>query len=348
MVASQTLFHPLKEVPLSGAEFVPDAKSLNLEYWMEGEYQRITDARIAKTFAFRSAFVRLFNQLRYTVFGEHTPLITMGKDGYLFETSYRASICGMDFLGDDEIQKKIDSLDVFRNRLLAKNIKLVILIAPNKWRTLKSKVQWNCKPAQTNYKALVSELKHRGYAVADAIELFRYEQENDPVFPLHSKQGTHWSVYGAARSAQYLQMVCKQEGINLLDFEIREMDIDQKPRYTDRDLHDLLNIMTGPESEALAYPKITFESGFKPRVTVVGDSYYFTYFYLNLHRELFSMDSKFFYYNRSMIHHDVNQRLELTDEIRASEIAASDLVLLVMSEPSLKWFGYGILDDYPK
>jgi len=58
------------------------------------------------------------------------------------------------------------------------------------------------------------------------------------------------------------------------------------------------------------------------------------------------MDSKYFYYNKSYFGEDLEQKAVLTDEIRLEEIEASDAVLLVISEPSLKWFGFGILGLY--
>lgn len=342
----QSAFHPIKEVALAGAAYSSALRVNRLEDWIDRSAQQSVEHWAKSSLGFRPALVRIINQYRLTLLEEHNPNVVFGKDGYYFEEGYRASVCGLDFLGEEAVKAKIDSLDMFRNQLLIRGKSLVILIAPNKWRTHHKKIDWGCKPKMTNYEMMIDKLKHRGYAICDEIDLFQYEQSQHPPFALHSKQGTHWSIFGAALSADHLWMTFAQEGIRLPEFKIVKEEIDSIPRNTDKDLHDLLNIMVPPQRERLAYPEFEFSQGFKPRVTVIGDSYYQSYYYLGLHQGLFSMDSKYFYYNKSYFGEDLEQKAVLTDEIRLEEIEASDAVLLVISEPSLKWFGFGILGLY--
>ncbi|MDB4104197.1 hypothetical protein N9545_01565 [Salibacteraceae bacterium] len=342
----QSAFHPIKEIPLAGAEFSKEFKGGAIENWIDRDAQMALENQVKSSFGFRSALVRFMNQLRLTFLEEHNPYVVFGKDGYYFEEGYRSSVCGLDYLGEEAINAKIDSLDDFRNRLLLDGKKLIILIPPNKWRTYQKKVDWKCKPKMTNYESFIEKLSHRGYSICDEIDLFQYEHSQRPPHPLHSKQGTHWSIFGAAMSADHLWMTFAQEGVSLPKFSIESEEVDSVPRNTDKDLHDLLNIMAPPKSENLAYPTFSFSEGYKPRVTVIGDSYYQSYYYLGLHQGLFSMDSKYFYYNKSMYTDSLDQKEVLSDAIRKEEIAASDAVLLVISEPSLKWFGYGIFELY--
>ncbi len=340
----QSAFHPIKEVKLSGAEHVSSVSDVQFTHWFDRSAQHSVEQTVKQNFGFRAAIVRMVNQLRFTFLDEHHPSVVFGKNGYYFEEGYRASVCGLDFIGEKAIDAKVDSLDHFRNKLLLEGKKLVILIAPNKWRTHKNKVDWQCKPKTTNYEMFVDKLKHRGYSICDEIDLFQYEQSLKPAYPLHSKQGTHWSIYGAALSAEHLWMAFAQEGISLSQFKMEREEIDSLPRNTDKDLHELLNIVAPPKKEVLAYPSFTFNEEYKPRVTVIGDSYYQSYYYLGLHQGLFSMDSKYFYYNKSMYSDNLEEKVPLNDSIRRSEIAASDAVLLVMSEPSLKRFGFGVFE----
>ncbi|MEQ9187160.1 MAG: hypothetical protein RLP15_05445 [Cryomorphaceae bacterium] len=343
LLCLQSAFHFIPQTPLAGAEYVPPAESLSWQAWSSGEWQENAEQRSRKNFGFRPALVRCVNQLRYSLFDEHNDYITYGSDGTLFETAYRASICGEDYIGDAEIERTLDSLDKFRNDLLAQGKKLVLLIAPNKWRTLSNKVEVNCKNKPTNYESFIQPLRNRGYAICDAIDQFRYDQEQGPTYPLHSRQGTHWSVFGAALSADYLRFAFAEEGLNLPKVRIDSLEVTDQPRYTDKDLHDLLNIMFGPDDETLAYPRMAFPGGDKPNVVVIGDSYYWTYYYLGIHQGLFDPESKFFYYNRTLVQDEPKQRIPLTDELRRSAIAEADAVLLVMGEPSLAHLGFGIL-----
>ena len=342
----QSAFHPIKVIQLAGAEHITELKGQKLDYWIDRTAQNSIEHQAKSSFGFRPALVRFMNQLRLTLLDEHNSNVLFGEDGYYFEEGYRFSVCGLDFIGEEAIDAKVDSLDHFRNQLLLEGKKLVILIAPNKWRTHRNKIDWECKPKMTNYEMIVDKLKHRGYSICDEIDLFRYERSQRPPHPLHSKQGTRWSIFGAALSADHLWMTFAQEGVNLPEFTIENEEIDSVPRNIDKDLHDLLNIMASPKKERLAYPEFKFNQAYKPRVTVIGDSYYQSYYYLGLHQGLFSMDSKYFYYNKSYYGENLEQKEALTDEIRRQEIEASDAVLLVMSEPSLKWLGYGIFNLY--
>lgn len=310
--------------------------------WFDGRWQATVEHRVNRDFALRPALIRFINQVRYSLFDEHTPVITKGQNGYLFETAHRAPLCGQDLISQDSVMRLIRSLDDFRNRLLRKGKRLVIMIAPNKWRTLAKQVDCDCKPKWTNYQRIVPELQARGYAVFDAIDAFQYEQAAKPVHPLHSKQGTHWSHFGAAISADYLRYTFSQEGIQLPAVSFDSVEVVNQPRSTDKDLQELLNIMVEPEAEKLAYPILSFSGDYKPRVTVIGDSYYRIYYLLGLHQGLFAMESKYFYYNRSLIDTDVYLHQPLNDSIRRTEIEASDAVLLVLSEPLLSELGFGI------
>lgn len=338
----QTFFRPLVEVPLSGATPIPSAISLNSDNWFEGEFQAWYELKMNRSFGFRPACVRLVNQLQYSLFDIINPQVVKGQDGYLFEAAYRNAVCGTDFIGNDSAAVLLKAMDAFRDNLLSKGKRLVILITPNKWRTLKSKVDWACNPKTTNYQILVGELKSRGYAVMDGIDLFEFDQRSDQSFPLHSKQGTHWSIYGAAASLSYLNYAFKQEGIRLPDFKFESLEVTDSPRNTDKDLHDLLNIMAKPSKEELAYPTLSFDETYKPRVLVVGDSYYWSYYYLKAHQGMFSQDSKFFYYNNSMYAESQDTKILLNDQIRKEELQACDAVLFVISEPALSQLGFGL------
>ena len=338
----QTFWRPFKEVPLAGATASPTPVAFNHETWFEGDFQTWYELKLNLGFGFRSACVRIFNQLRYSLFQEMNPQITKGDDGYFFETAYKQSVCGVDFIGTDSAFALLNTMDAFRDTLLSQGKRLVVLIAPNKWRTLSDKVNWDCKSNATNYSLFVEELKLRGYSVMDGIAMFEFDHAAGPAYPLHSKQGTHWSIYGAAASITYLNYAFKQEGMQLPEIEFDELEITDVPRNTDKDLHDLLNIMTGPQNEELAYPKLKFEGDAKPRVLVVGDSYYWSYYYLNAHQGLFARDSKFFYYNKSMYGEGKDIKLPLDDNVRKAELQSCDAVLFVISEPSLCQLGFGL------
>lgn len=335
----QTVFRPFKTIPLAGAEFVPNAKSLNIDHWISMDWQRNAEQRLKKTFGFRPHFVRVYNQVLYSLFDEINPQV-VAKGDTLFERGYLPSILGQDFLGEAEIDLKFDSLTQFQNQLNSRGKQLFIIIAPNKWRTFHA---YDSLGANTNYASVMKRFKQGGFNVIDALDYFVQHNASSP-YPLHSKQGTHWSIYGAFTSAMMLQQKLQKHGIVCPKMLVDSMEI-AGPRNTDKDLRDLLNVMMPPKKEQLAYPKLSFKGDTKPKALVIGDSYYWSYYYLGIHQGMFAENSPFFYYNKSVVYDDVNAKQPLSKAIRDQAFAEAEVVILVMSEPSLKWFGFGVFGE---
>lgn len=336
LAAVQSLFHPFKTIPLAGAESIPDSKPFTADHWMSLDWQKRAEQRAKKTFGFRPHFVRFYNQVLFSFFDEINPQV-IAKGDTLFERGYLPAINGEDYLGDEQIVLKIDSLRQFQAALNKKGKELFIMLAPNKWRSFQA---YDSLGAKTNYDAFMNSFRKGGFNVIDCLAYFERHASTSP-YPLHSKQGTHWSIYGAYVSATLLQ-----EQLNRHQIETPKMLIDSleiaAPRNTDKDLRDLLNVMLPPNKEQLAYPQLKFEGNTKPKALIIGDSYYWSYYYLGIHQGLFDAQSPFFYYNKSKVYNDVNTKEPLTDDQRQNALDSVDIVIFMMSEPSLKWFGYGV------
>lgn len=123
----------------------------------------------------------------------------------------------------------------------------------------------------------------------------------------------------------------------------QSIEMDEFPRYTDKDLHDLLNIMQLPPKETLAYPTYQWSGQKKPRTLIVGDSYYMTFYYLNLHETMFAADSKFFHYAKEQVGVNPTIGEPLTSEMIAAELDRSDVIILESNEDALSKFGWGFI-----
>lgn len=335
LAAVQSVFHPFKTIPLAGAAFVPDSKSLTIDHWMSLDWQKRAEQRVKKTFGFRPHFVRFYNQVLLSFFDEINPQV-IAKGDTLFERGYLPSIQGVDYLGNEQTALKVDSLKQFQAALNRKGKELFIVIAPNKWRSFQAH---DSLGAKTNYDAFMKSFRKGGFNVIDCLAYFEKHASTSP-YPIHSKQGTHWSIYGAYVSATLLQEQLSRHQIQTPKMVIDSLEIGP-PRNTDKDLRDLLNVMLPPNKEQLAYPQLKFEGSTKPKALVIGDSYYWSYYYLGIHQGLFDAQSPFFYYNKSVVYDDVNAKEPLSESQRQKALDSADIVILVMSEPSLKWFGYG-------
>ena len=314
--------------------------ALNLASFKEGEWQKHQSMQSTRTFAFRAQCARIYNQLNYSFFGETTYFIEAGKDGYLFEKVYSASVCGENFAGHEKLTNQLDSLDRLDQLLKSRGKRLIVLLAPNKYRFFREKVDLDCDQEQTNYDVIRTLLDQKQIETIDCNRLF---QDKDATYPLFSKNGTHWSIYGAGQVAKELQNMLVEGGYSDGVLSEQSIEMDEFPRYTDKDLHDLLNIMQLPPKETLAYPTYQWSGQKKPRTLIVGDSYYMTFYYLNLHETMFAADSKFFHYAKEQVGVNPTIGEPLTSEMIAAELDRSDVIILESNEDALSKFGWGFI-----
>jgi hypothetical protein len=347
VLALQSVFHVLPDGSLyRTAPDYTDA-SFTLHSWTSGSWQSAAEQRAIAAMGFRPLILRSVNQLRFSLFGEHDPSLVQGRQGQWFDVEGQTAVCGEDALSEQQVAAYIDSLDQFHNALAARGKKLILLFAPNKWRTYHDLIDWPCEAKRTNYEAFASQLRHRGYTVCDMIDLFQYDERQGVEFPLHAAQGAEWSVFGAALSMDYLRFAFAEEGIRLPQVRFESIEVSNVPLGLDRSLHDAMDLWLGPQDETLAYPKLGFVVQEKPVVAVIGDESYFNYFALDAHHGLFDDDSRFLYRNKSVVANDLEKAKPITPALRIAAIEQADVVLIVMTESSLSQFGFGVLSQYP-
>jgi hypothetical protein len=164
-------------------------------------------------------------------------------------------------------------------------------------------------------------------------------------YPLMPRSGTHWSLYGAFMSATMVQDSLVRWGYAGAPLEISAFETDIHPRETDKDLHDLLNVMTFAPAEELAYPKSDYHDEKKPRILVVGDSFYETFYRNGIHSNVYHKESKHLYYNKKMFGQDRSTGQLINQHDVAIELEKSDVVMIVSNEVALGTFGWGFLTD---
>ncbi len=75
--------------PLSGAVQNALPAEFSLKSWMDGTYQVQSDKYLNDGFGFRPSFVRLHNQLQFSLFSiPYANGVLIGKESYLYESSY--------------------------------------------------------------------------------------------------------------------------------------------------------------------------------------------------------------------------------------------------------------------
>lgn len=340
----QSIFSPFREITLAGADPVYPKRELTSENWFSGEYQRALARKVTCTYGLRGHIVRLFNQLDFSLLGTMNPQVVKGEDDFLFEPVYQNPVCGKDLMEESTIEAKVDSLSYLDQLLREQGKKLYVMMAPNKWRYHSAKAPWTCEQAsETNYDRFRALMTAKEVSTIDCIQLF--EQWRDSAeYPLYAQSGTHWSIYGAWRVSQYLRDTVHADGFRMPELEAVSIDVINEPRNTDKDLHDLLNVLEKAPKTDLAYPHAVASEAPSTRAMIVADSYYWTFVYLELHDKLWAAESPFLYYN-NFRYKDFYTKEVIEKGDRAKWLTDTDIVLIMLHEPALHEVGYGFLSE---
>ena len=342
LILVQSIFKPLHLIALSGEEWVPHIEDVSLEKIENQTFQKEVDHWTTKKFGFRELSVRFYNQLLYSLFDEVTYFIEIGREDYLFEKAYRSAICGEHTIEPEAVANKLDSMNLLNTLLEERGKKLIVVLAPNKYRFFSDKIDVNCVSSNTNYEMFKVGFDRGQYAFFNFIELFPKMKSEYPLMP---KSGTHWSLYGAYRSAMLVQDSLVQWGFAGAALEIGSLETDVNPRETDKDLHNLLNVMSYAPTEFLAYPKPDYKHDKKPRMLVVGDSFYETFYRTGIHSKVYHEDSKHLYYNKKMFGQDGTIGHVFDREELQEELVLCDAIMIVSNEAALKTYAWGFLTD---
>lgn len=300
-------------------------------------------------FGFRPWFVRLNNQLYYSLFRQSPyPNLVIGKENYLYERPYLESYFGEDYLGGPRIDSMMMKLEVVRSFLERSGTELIVVIAPNKVEYFSEHIPDYLvrEKAETNYGVISEKLKGSGYNVLDANAWFN-QLKGKSEYPLMTRTGVHWSVYGSAFFADSLVGLMQDVlGKDLVRYAIDKIEYPEAARETDKDLEDLMNIFFSDRSNRFAYPAAFShqpnDSGYKPDMVVIADS-----FFWNFYQGYFTHcvgDISFWYYFHS-IFPPLPDKIATTEEIDVVGKACDvDVVLLVTSTDNMKDFGFGFFE----
>ena len=295
-------------------------------------------------FGFRNIYVRIRNQLDYSLFNViHEGDIVAGKQGYLFETHYIDGIYGNDFLGTPALKKRVERLKFISDTLAAMGKKLIVVIAPNKVLFYPEYAPEYPFPFRdtTNYEVYTKLLKSNGMNFIDFNSYFNSQKNKSP-YPLMPKNGIHWSMYGAGVAGdsliKYIETLCN---IRMPKAVWKSIRVQQDSTY-DIDAEKSISLLFKVGGPLMAYPHIEFEKDstkIKPTVLTIGDSFYIEFLSGYDIQNGFSLGSTYWYYFKKFDHSTPTR-----DELR-DQLSKSDVVMFMATENSLINLGWGAIDS---
>jgi hypothetical protein len=341
---------PFKEVAqLNGAITKVDKPSFTWKTWFDGSFALAYDTYFNQDFGFRNYFVRLNNQLAFSIFGvPKAKNVIVGKQNYLFEENYIKAYYGTDYIGDSAITSNVKHLKFLADTLKSKNVDLIMVFAAGKGSFYPQFFPDKYKQTKgpTNYEAYLKHTKEAGLHVIDFNSYFLKAKDTSQ-YLLYPKTGIHWSSYGMVLVADSLIKYIEQlRNIDLPDIVIDSIEVTTDLRDSDKDIEGGMNLFFGIKNFPMAYPAFRYnEQGkTKPKVMVVADSYYWGMFGKGLSDRVFNQ-GQFWFYNYE-VYPDNYVKPTTVNQIDVAKIVQSqDVVILMATEATLNKFPWGFTEN---
>lgn len=345
----QSKFNIVKLTPLKGAITKPEKKYINSTDWFSGRYQEQEEKYLNETFGFRSLFIRLNNQIAFSLFNKAKANgVIIGKHNYLFEENYIKAYYGTDFIGIDSVTHRMQRLKYIQDTLakLHKNIILVFAAGKGSFYPEYFPDKYKTQKGITNYQTHIEIAQKMGLSYIDFNKYF-IENKSASKYPLYPQYGIHWSYYGMCIAADSIvRYIEKVRNIDMPNFYWNEVDL-AEPRESDYDIADGMNIKFKLKSFKMAYPKIQFQSDSgktKPSVLVISDSFYWGMFGFGIITRSFS-DNHFWFYNKEVYPSNNESQLKTNQVDLKEEIAKHDVIIIMATEATLPGFGWGFIES---
>lgn len=276
----QDNLHIFKKGELKGAYTLPSDFAFDFKPWFNGSYAENKGEFLKSCFGLRPDFVRIYNQLKYWFFRTSVnERIVIGKENYLYEQNYIDEYYGTNYVGEDEIAKKVGSLKEIQDTLASRGILFFTVFAPGKGSFYPEYIpdsEIKPTPKHTNYSSYISLCNKAQVNFIDFRAWFQAMKDTSR-YRLFPRCGVHWSIYGDYLAADSLvRYVEAKTGKDLPDLKIDSIQLSTRPRNRDYDAGDGLNLITEFFTDTLAYPyfSVSWQGKYQLSNLTIGDSYY--------------------------------------------------------------------------
>ena len=342
----QQLFHFFKVPGLSGVYVMSQKPVYTFDGLVDGSFQSNADVYIKENTDFRADFVRLHNQIDYTLFGNINTILTLGKNNYIFDPNYIYALEGKDFLSDSIKSHEKKSFASAKQILDSLNIPLFFIIAPNKANFYKEYLPAEFKKSRNNNQTFFKKLVLENNVTVLDMDAHFYDIKITSEHTLMPKYGAHWSTYGASLVADtLLRQVEKKLKKKVASYKITSIDKISEAKFNDDDYLASLNLIAKWKSPELSYPQLSFIDGYKPNLLIISDSFFWNFYDLGVVENCFSSLTEFWYYNKSVYNTKRSKVANRTGSVSIANLKNRDAIVFIATAPSMLDFGYGFFEQ---
>ena len=333
--------------PLKGSVVDQPMPKLHFESCCDASFQQQTEQHLKLHFGYREPLIRLYNQYLWDFYGETKVAgkqIIFGKDYWIYEPwvvanyyqwqfhAYAADSTAMAKMFSEEAERLLQLQQVLESY----GIHLFVCLVPSKDLVYPEYLPENWETRYDDEPKFSSRFFNEEEYTRLGINHLNLEQYfldiKDTVdFALFPQTGIHWSRYAALFATDTLVRYMEDLGdINMhnLVFGQRYLDNAIDP---DDDLESLMNLIRPLPKPKYYYANVTADddtTAVKPKIIVVGDSFWWTVAYQLPLSEFFSA-SPYWYYNSSVYYYPPYQSVDELDI--ADELLTSDFVVIFYS-----------------
>lgn len=345
----QTFFHFKKSIrPLRGAYVAAEDTLFTWKGWFDERFQQKKNDKLNQDFGFRNYYVRLNNQLDFTLFEKiNTEHVVQGKAGVLYEDDYIKAYLGKNFIGKEKLEALGDKLKQAQQLLKSNGIRLEILFLPGKASFFPEYIPdtYGAKSGTSNYEYLSQYAKKIGLDFIDFNAWFK-QMKPHTVYDLYPSGGIHWSNYGALIAFDSLRKhIEKNSLLTLREFRITKIKYSSTLIDPDNDIGEALNLMRDVKPLSMPYAEYKWlEKPLedKPQALFVGDSYFWNWYYQGLINNFFT-NARFWYYNQTVFPDTLPERDVQKLSFKES-VAPNKVVVLMATESNIHDIGWGFAD----
>jgi hypothetical protein len=346
-------FPVIKNSWLAGKTEPVNKPEFHLADWFNESYQNQQTAYLSFTSGYKPWLVRLNNELIFRVFKEAGNNIVIGRDNCLYSKEYIESFTGRDLVNYSSMEERTKYAKQLQMLADSAGKQCLFVMAPGKASFSPELIPPKLIPhkrGMNNYRLLKRSFDESGLKYLDLYAYFIRQKQVSP-YPLFSNFGTHWSIYGGGVALDTITKYLSRF-YSFPKYKIDSVEVTKKPRGTDLDLLDLMNILSHPASQPLAYVKFksidTPALAKSPKILVIGDSYIWTFNHSGLMQIIAGENVEYWYYGNTVYDCNLNVSGVVKDKNLKEQFNKFDIILFVFTEVSQPFFEFDKASEFVK
>ena len=356
----QKQFHLFKFKELKGVVEEQAMPQLTLQSYVDGSFQKGTEAHLKQHFGFREPLVRLYNQCLWDLFSQSKVVgeqFLMGKDCWMYEPWFVEDYYQTRYLAycDDTMKMaqlmRNNAKRIFQLQQILKPYGTYLFVGqlPGKDLVCSEYLPDNPYPEYENLPKISPRYFYESEFERLGVDHVNFEHwfmqlKRDTNLPLFPQTGTHWTKYAALIAADSLIRYMEHLGhINMANVVIGEPHY-EKAQKPDDDLESLMNLIRPlpkpkyPYAEARTDGDTTAD---KPKLITIGDSFWWNIALQIPMKEIFSAYPYWYYFNT--IYFDWG-RSNVNDIDLGEEVLSADFIILSYSSAMQYNLGNGFVN----